>query len=100
MPTTAPRLNHRNQSHIRLLASDRVVHSNLMRERSRISEQEKVEGEDHGALTAPPVLRRATRWQDELSRYQALTSSYQFKFERVPATPEKGSQRYQARTVR
>lgn len=94
-------LGRRDQPQIRLLHASDVpaVNNNLTGEPLQTAEREKVEEEDYGAPAALPVWR-ATRWRDELSKYQTLTSSYQFKFEQVPATPEKASQRYRTRTVR
>ncbi|KAH0831360.1 hypothetical protein J3R83DRAFT_14022 [Lanmaoa asiatica] len=79
------------QSQIRLHAND--VPNNLMGERRAHGKEE-----DSGTLAALPV-RRPACWQDELPRYQALTSSLELKSDPLPATPERGSQRYKPRTV-
>ncbi|KAH0831363.1 hypothetical protein J3R83DRAFT_14026 [Lanmaoa asiatica] len=90
------------QSQIRLCANDAPVpvNNNPMGERPQISGLAMAREEDSGTLAALPV-RRPARWQDELSKYQALTSSSQshFKFDLHPATPEGGSQRYMPREV-
>ena len=59
----------------------------------------KVEEEHSETLAALPV-RRTARWQDEVSRYPALTSNHQLGSDLLPATPEGGSQRYKPRRVR
>ena len=56
------------------------------------------EEEHSGTLAALPV-RRAVCWQDEVSRYQALTPGRPLQFDLHPATPEGGSQRYKPRTA-
>lgn len=90
------------QSWIRPHANDLpVVDNNPMGEGSHISERAtKVEEERSETLAALPVWRCTARWQDEVSRYQELTSSRQLEFDALPATPEGGSQRYKPRTVK
>ncbi|KAI9567666.1 hypothetical protein HD554DRAFT_2314653 [Boletus coccyginus] len=94
----------RGRSQIRLHVNDVPVmgSNNPIRERPQISDRAEVEEEhrDRGTLaTLMPVLGHgaASRWQDVLARYQALTSNYQFNFTPLPATPEGGSQRYDPR---
>jgi hypothetical protein len=85
----------RGQSRIRFHANDDpVVDDNPMGEHPQISERAREE-EHSGTLAALPV-RRPVRWQDEVARYQALTSS---KFDTRPAVPEGVSQRYNAGTT-
>ena len=88
----------RGQPRIRLHANDvPVVDDNPMGERPQISERAtKVEAEHSETLAALPV-RRPARWQDEVSKYQALTSSHPLEFDTRPAIPEGVSQRYNAR---
>jgi hypothetical protein len=89
----------RGQFRIRLHANDDpVVDDNPMGERPQISERARVEEEHSGTLAALPV-RRSARWQDEVSRHQALTSSRPLDFRPLPAIPEGVSQRYDARTA-
>jgi hypothetical protein len=86
----------RGRSRIRLHANDDPeVDDNPMGERPQASERARVEEEHSGTLAALPV-RRPVRWQDEVARCQAPTSS---KFDTRPAVPEGVSQRYNARTV-
>lgn len=90
----------RGQCQIRLRANDvPVVDGNSIGERPQIPEPAEVEEEKCETLAALPV-RRPVDWQDELSRYRDLTSSVQFKSRPVPATPERGSQRYQPSRIR
>ena len=58
----------------------------------------RVEEARSGTLAALPV-RRTARWEDDVSIYQALTSSRQLEFDPLPATPEAVSQRYKPRTA-
>jgi hypothetical protein len=97
---TFARRTGRGQARIRLHANDvPVVDNNPIGELGpQISERARVEEEHSGTLAALPV-QRTTRWQDEVSRYQALTSSITIEFAPLPATPEGGSQRYKPRTA-
>ena len=90
----------RGQSWIRLHANDLpVVDNDPMGEGPQILEHAtRVEEERSGTLAALPV-RRTARWEDDVSIYQALTSSRQLEFDPLPATPEGVSQRYKPRTV-
>jgi len=84
------------RSRIRLHANDvPVVGSNSPMGERQISDRADVEEEHRGTLATSPVLSSASCWQDVSEKYQALTPNHQFEF--IPATPERGSQRYEPR---
>ena len=94
-------VRHRGQPQIRLHANDVPVVGNPTGEQVGPQTSERatnVEEVHSGTLAALPV-RHTLCWQDEVSRYQAPTSSRQLEFHPLPATPEAGSQRYMRRTV-
>ncbi|KAG9310167.1 hypothetical protein JVU11DRAFT_9788 [Chiua virens] len=88
------------QPQIRLHASD--VPAAV--DNSHFAEHVPMQDERSGTLAvqALPVAGQhhdATHWQDVLPEYQARFSGHQFAFQRLPATPEKASQRYQHKRV-
>ena len=88
----------RGQSRIRLHANDvPVVGINPMGEHPQTPERASRVEEEHSETLAALPVRRSARWNDQVSRYQALTSSRQLEFDLCPATPEGASQRYKPR---
>ena len=91
-----------SQSRIRLDANDVPAAGNTTGHQvgPQISEPAKKVEEEHGRTLAALPVRPTARWQDEVSKYQALTSSCKLEPDLLPATPEGGSQRYKPRTVK